>query len=417
MRLGLVSATYPFGAKEPYLDVELRELAPALDALLVYPAAPQSRRRGFDDVPGDVAGIGLFAPRTLALALRAALSHPRRVLGVLHALLTDRYPPRVKLKNLAVVPKGLALATLARARRLDHLHAYWLSTPATVAWIAGRIAGIPFSATAHRWDVYENNMAARKVREAAFVRTISERGRRDLLARTDGDPANVHVVRLGVALPDEPVAGGAASASRAARSHALAQEPNAIAPLRILCAAALVPVKDHRTLLEALRLLREDGVAFACTLAGEGPLRDDIAREIARLGLDDAVIPAGRIPHDELLAALASGRYDVSVIASAEHAGGLMEGVPVALIEAMAAGCAVVATSSGSVGELVDGETGLLVPHSDPRALAEALGTVARDPALAERLREAGRARVRADYDVRRTVSAWRALFAGATPG
>jgi glycosyltransferase involved in cell wall biosynthesis len=100
------------------------------------------------------------------------------------------------------------------------------------------------------------------------------------------------------------------------------------------------------------------------------------------------------------------------VIASVQGADGLMEGVPVALIEAMAAGTPVVAADSGSVGELVDGTTGLLVPHSDPAALAGALVRVARDPALRDQLRDAGRARVERDFDVARTTQRLRALLA-----
>ena len=99
------------------------------------------------------------------------------------------------------------------------------------------------------------------------------------------------------------------------------------------------------------------------------------------------------------------------MIASVEGGGGLMEGVPVALIEAMAAGAVVVATDSGSVGELVDGTTGLLVPHSDPAALAQALARVARDPELRDRLRDAARARVERDYDVIRTTDRLRSRW------
>ena len=78
----------------------------------------------------------------------------------------------------------------------------------------------------------------------------------------------------------------------------------------------------------------------------------------------------------------------------------------------MAAGAVVVATDSGSIGELVDGTTGLLVPHSDPAALAEALARVARDPALRERLRSAARERVEQDFDGVRTSAQLRALMA-----
>ncbi|HEY4439587.1 MAG TPA: glycosyltransferase [Candidatus Elarobacter sp.] len=393
MRLGLISAKYPFGPKEPYLDAELRALAPSLDALTVVPATPDSRERGYDAVPGDVLRMPLFGAATLRRALRAFVRRPVRALDALIACAANG-PLPVRAKNLAVFAKGLAVADVARERRLDHLHAYWLSTPATVAWVAARVAGIGFSATAHRWDVYENNLAARKLRDAAFVRTISERGRRDLLALTGGDPAKVRVVRLGVALP------------------AFARASDAV-PLRILCAAALVPVKGHLILLDALAALRAAGVEFACDLAGDGPERASIAERIAALGLGDVVRLTGTIPHDELLARLASGSYDVAVLASIERAGGLMEGVPVALIEAMAAGAVVVATDSGSIGELVvDDATGLLVPHSDAPALAAALERVATDRALRERLRATARDRVQREFDLRATSAELQAFFA-----
>jgi glycosyltransferase involved in cell wall biosynthesis len=404
VRLGLISAKYPYGAQEPYLDAELRALAPAFEAVVVIPTSPRANERGFADVPAEVVRLPLAGASTLALAARTLLRRPLRSLRALATLVREPYPWRVKLKNLAVVPKGLAVAEIARMRRLDHLHAYWLSTPATVAWLAARVAGIPFSATAHRWDVYENNLAARKLRDAQFVRTISERGRRDLLQRTGGDPAKVDVVRLGVALPEQ-------RRLRVVAGDSWGRLPLEDRPLRILCAAALVPVKGHEVLLGALALLRDRGIHFTCTLAGDGPLRDRIAAQIASSGLAEYVTLAGTIPHDDLLERLQRGEFDVSVIASIERAGGLMEGVPVALVEAMAAGAVVVATDSGSVGELVDGTTGLLVPHSDPGALAQALARVARDPELRDRLRDAARARVERDYDVMRTTDRLRSLL------
>jgi glycosyltransferase involved in cell wall biosynthesis len=163
-------------------------------------------------------------------------------------------------------------------------------------------------------------------------------------------------------------------------------------------------VKGHDILLRALALLRDRGIAFTCTLAGDGPQRDEIAARIDALGLAPQVCLVGIVPHGELLARLARGEYDVSVLASVERDGGLMEGVPVALTEAMAAGTVVVASDSGSIGELVDATTGVLVPHSDPGALADGLARIAADPALCERLREAARERVAREYDVRNTT-------------
>ncbi|HTD36610.1 MAG TPA: glycosyltransferase family 4 protein [Candidatus Limnocylindrales bacterium] len=401
MKLCIVSAKYPFGHAEPFLDTELRALAPAFERVVLFPATPRARRRGFLDVPAEVVALPLAGPSTLLLAARALLRRPRAAFGALAAILTERYPLRGKLKNLVVVPKGLALAEIARGRGIAHLHAYWLSTPATIAWLASRVAGIPFSATTHRWDLYENNLAARKLRDAAFVRTISERGRADLLRMTGADPAKVTVVRLGIALPPR----GATAAGSANTGD--------VGPLRIVCAARLVPVKGHAYLIDALARLREMGIAFACTLAGEGELRGELERRVAAAGLADAVRFAGVVPHDELLARLERGEYDVAVISSIERSGGLMEGVPVALIEAMAAGAVVVATDSGSIGELVDGSTGVLVPQSDAAALAEGLARVARDPGLRARLRAGARARVERDFDGARTAERLRALIAG----
>jgi colanic acid/amylovoran biosynthesis glycosyltransferase len=399
VRLCIVSAKYPFGHKEQFLDTELRALAPAFEGVDVFPASPLVRWRGFDAVPAEVVALPLFGLTTLLHAARALLRRPGAALGALGAILAERYPLRAKLKNLIVVPKGLALADVARPRGITHLHAYWLSTPATIAWLASRVSGIPFSATAHRWDIYENNMAARKLRDAAFVRTISARGRADLIRLTGADPAKVALVRLGIALP--------------APSSAPATSASAGAPLRILCAARLVPVKDHATLIDALARLRAEGVPFTCTLAGEGELRGELERRAAAAGVAGSVRFAGVVPHDELLGALQRGEYDVSVISSRERTGGEMEGVPVALIEAMAAGAVVVATDSGSIGELVDAETGMLVPHSDAAALAAALARVAGDPGLRARLRAGARARVERDFDGSRTAERLRSLLAG----
>jgi len=416
VRLCVVSAKYPFGPGEPFLDTELRALAPSFERVVVFPTSQRARAFGYDAVPASVLGISLFGPRTLALAWRALVRQPRAVASALAALLGGRYALRAKLKNLVVVPKGLALAELVREHGIAHVHAYWLSTPATVAWLAARVAGVPFSATTHRWDIYENNMAARKLHDATFVRTISARGRDDLLAMTGGEPAKAVLVRLGVALPAtraEAAAEGDVDAAVDGGTHA---EPDGERPLRILCAARLVPVKGHDVLIRALVALRDDGVAFACTLAGDGELRDALQARIDAAGLGDRVRLAGAIPHDVLLAQLQAGAFDVSVIASIERAGGLMEGVPVALLEAMAAGAVVVATDSGSIGELVDATTGVLVPHSDATALASALARVARDPDLRSRLRAEARCRVEREYDGRRTSDRLRALILGVAP-
>src|ERR1700736_1031670 len=93
VRLCIVSAKYPFGPKEPFLDTELRTLAPNLDAVTIFPTSPRDARRGFEEVPAEVIRLPLAGPRTLWLAARAFARRPLRALSTVAALLGERYPP------------------------------------------------------------------------------------------------------------------------------------------------------------------------------------------------------------------------------------------------------------------------------------------------------------------------------------
>jgi glycosyltransferase involved in cell wall biosynthesis len=126
-------------------------------------------------------------------------------------------------------------------------------------------------------------------------------------------------------------------------------------------------------------------------IAGDGPERPRLVSEIARLGLDGAVELLGtRGDVHELLAAA-----DVFVLSSES------EGMPMSVLEAMAAGLPVVASAVGGVPEVVrDGETGALVPPRDPVALAEAIRLLVADPALRQRFGDAGRRRVEREFAV-----------------
>ncbi|HTJ24771.1 MAG TPA: glycosyltransferase [Candidatus Limnocylindria bacterium] len=365
----IVTSRYPFGSQESYLGTELAELTRHFARIAVAPVrSPGSAaaRQLPDGV--ELVALPLLGGDVLLRAVRAFAAAPRRALGTLAELARSRDPGRVK--NLAVALKGLALAQWAREHGVSHVHAYWVSTPATVAMIAAKVSGASWSATAHRWDIYERNAFDVKARSAAFVRAISRRGAEDVAARMPGVAGRVVQLRLGAVVPEIALPVPAADA------------------FRIVCPAALVPVKGHADLFAALALLRARGVPVRCTLAGTGPLRRELELLAARLRIDDAVAFAGFVPQQTLHAWYRAGRFAAVVLASRASGAREMEGVPSALIEAMALGVPVVATDSGSVGELVDASCGLLVAPGDPDALARALREVAEDP---ERARERAR--------------------------
>lgn len=152
----------------------------------------------------------------------------------------------------------------------------------------------------------------------------------------------------------------------------------------ILMASRFARQKDHATLIQALALLRAQGLAPTLYLAGAGSarLRRKAEALVARLGLQQQVRFLGNVA--DLPQRLAA----TQVFVLSTH----WEGMPLALVEAMAAGCACITSDVVGARELMDhGRTGLLVPHADAPALAGALRQLLQDRALAERLGRAAR--------------------------
>ncbi|MDB5073722.1 MAG: glycosyl transferase, group 1 [Candidatus Eremiobacteraeota bacterium] len=390
MKLAYLTALFPFAHAEQFFEEEVRSLSREADVVVV-PARPPSQRACYDDV-GTALHLPLLSARVLALAAREALRSPLRALAAFGRIAFDPGSSlRARAVNLAAFPKALAVARELRRQRVDHVHAAWLTTPATIAWVVWRMTGIPFSATAHQHDVFARNLIRRKARDGNFVRVISARNAghlRDQLAPALRD--RVIVGHLGVAVP------------------AAAAVPEPRTP-RILCAARLCSWKGHADLLAALALLRDRGVAFTCDLAGDGEIRAEVAATIERLALGERVRMLGNVPHPELVARVNAAAYDVLALASTERFGE-HEGIPVAVMEAMAAALPVVVTRTGSLPELVEPAFGALVPQRDPHALADALEELLRDRETRLSRGRAGRERIIAEFETRatsRTLLGW----------
>jgi len=157
----------------------------------------------------------------------------------------------------------------------------------------------------------------------------------------------------------------------------------------IVSVGRLKPPKDFPTLVRALAAL-EPG-SFRSLIIGDGPRRAELLSEIKRHGLEQTVELVGE--RDDIAELLSTA--DIFVLSSAS------EGMPISIIEAMAAELPVVATAVGGIPELiVDGETGFLVPARDSSALAHALGCLVADPALRRRQGKAARARAEREFDL-----------------
>jgi glycosyltransferase involved in cell wall biosynthesis len=280
----------------------------------------------------------------------------------------------------------------AKAGALGRLAAFAHRVPVRVHTFHGHVFHGYFSGLGSRLVVVAERLLARITHR---ILAVSEEVARDLVETHRIAPAEkVAVLRLGLDLSaflaDPP--GGALRAE-------LGVGPDV--PL-LVAVGRVVPVKDHALLLEAMARLAPRVPAARLVVVGDGPCRRALEERAARPDL------AGRVHFTgwrrDLPAILADA--DLAVLSSRN------EGTPVALIEAAAAARPAVATDVGGVREVVLHETtGLLVPHGDPEAFAEACARILEDPALARRMGEAARDRVRTAHAADRLCAEVEALY------
>jgi len=291
---------------------------------------------------------------------------------------------------------GVHLAGIMTADGIDHLHAPWANGPATAAWVASKLSGIPFSFSGRAHDLYPPDGAlTEKMAAAHFIRTntqINQRYLADLCPHLAGKVVNVY---NGVSLA--PAAGPRSPARP---------------PFHLLALGRLVPKKGFSVLLTACRDLAAQGVEVRLTLAGDGPERGKIRELIDREGLADRVSLPGAVPHREVARLMAAA--DLLVMPSLIAPSGDRDGIPNVILEALLCEVPVVASAVSGIPEVIrEGDTGWLTTPGDPEALARAVAAALADPAEARRRVKRGRALVAREFDSRKNYARLKALFEG----
>ncbi|NDU99475.1 glycosyltransferase family 4 protein [Pseudoroseicyclus tamaricis] len=375
MTIAYLTGEYP-RATDTFIQ---REVA-ALRALGLDVATCTIRRTGPEHLTGpeqrEEAGRtfavlpALKRPREVLFALGDALRRPGRLARA--AVLAWRTSPgglRALAYQAIYLAEAITLARHLAAIGATHLHNHIAQSAGTVAMLAAELTGLPFSFTLHgpddffatdRWALPE------KIARARFVACISHFARSQaMLLSPEADWPKLHIVHCGI----DP-----------ARYRAGAREGTQLLFVGRLAAAKGLPV-----LLEAFAEALRQRPDLRLTLIGDGPDRAALERRAAGL----PVTFAGYQSQEAVAEALST--TDLFVLPS------FAEGLPVVLMEALAAEVPVVATRIAGVAELVeDGVSGRLVPPGDPAALAEAiLAVLAGDGAAMGR---AGRAAVTAGF-------------------
>ena len=371
-----------------------------------------------EDLPPEVRPLMdetfyIFPLKGLALLLShlwVLVRHPLRYVATLFFVLTR---PGTSLRNrwrslLHFGYSAPVLRDMAR-RGVRHIHVHFAWSASSIALIAHRILGIPFSMTLHSNEIYFDRLLLKsKLDAAAFVVTISEFNRRlmEELWPESGIADKVHVIHCGLD-PD------LFQASSAFDEVAEADKVAADGALEIVGVGQLAPRKGFHVLLEACHLLSQREIPYRCHIFGEGPERERLEALHAQYGLEDRVQMPGRIYQEDLRRHLA--RSDVFCLPCVQDKSGDLDGIPVVLMEAMAMELATVSTHVSGIPELIaHGQNGLLLAPEDAPALADALQRLSDDPAERRRLGQAGRETVVQDYNIHRSAEQMAALFQAA---
>ncbi|NCD32411.1 MAG: colanic acid biosynthesis glycosyltransferase WcaL [Spartobacteria bacterium] len=321
----------------------------------------------------DAIKEGLFHPRNMFCTLWMAWNDAVR--GVSGFSLFSR----LKILGQAVV--SLALAGRLRGMRIAHIHGHMAHAPTTIAMYTARQLGIGFSFTGHAADLFRDGQLLReKLERARFISCISYWHReyyKSVYRRSD---EVLPVIRCGI----DP-------AIFVPEAHA------SYSVTKILAAGRLVRKKGFDILLQSLAQLKERAVPFHCTLIGDGEERAALQSLCGSLHLEDQVEFMGSQSNAVICAAMK--RSDLFVLPCRIASSGDRDGIPVVLMEAMAAELCVVSGDLPTIRELViNEETGIMVEPEQVEELCDKLTWLIQDTIRRQALARRGRAMVVEQY-------------------
>jgi len=306
------------------------------------------------------------------------------------------------LDDLAALAR---MVKLVRQIRPDVVHTH-MAKAGTVGRIAAQMCGVPLIVHTYHGHVFHSYFGRRKtqvfltIERALALRThrlvtVGDSQRAEIASYGIAPPAKLEPIRLGLEL--RPFLEAETHRGDLRRELGIGHSTRLIGIV-----ARLAPIKAHEDFFAAAQLVQQAQPDVSFLVIGDGERRAELEALVRRLSLTDHVRFLGwRRDMPRIYA-------DLDVVALTSRS----EGSPVSLIEALAAARPVVSTAVGGVPEVVlDGETGLTVPVSQPRALAEGIVRLLRDPGEAELLAHAGRRHVYPRYDSSRLVEDMRSLY------
>lgn len=343
---------------------------------------------------------GIFKPSLWAAQFHYLRKAPGQYYRLLRNLLRQPAPGvSFYLKRVDIFLKSIWIARDLEPSHVQLIHSHFAWLSAASAWVVGDLLHLPFTATTHAYDIYSerNDLLDLTTRYAAKVITISQNNKRAMLEKCSHlIEAKIKVIHCGVDL---------FFFQTSQRGQGQIAEP-----MQITSVGSLIPKKGHEYLIRACALLKQRGVDFHCTIVGVGGLKKQLQSLIDENKLGGQVSLAGA--QSQVWVRNQLIHSDVFALACVQAGLKGQDGIPVAMMEALAMGLPVISTPVSGIPELISNEvSGLLVPERDPEHLAEAIVRVKEDAVLRQSLRACGRDLVEHEYDITLNVKELSELF------
>lgn len=395
-RIGYVLKVYP-RFSETFVVTEILAREAAGEKINIYALRPTTDTRFHPELARVQAPVTWVSRASQSAKFWEQLGH-----GLPTAEIKTRFaailPQLLELPASDVV-QGVSLAARVQSDGITHLHAHFASLAGRMAWVAHQLTGIPYTLTTHAKDIFHESVDMGWLRricgDAAQVIAISRYNREYLQRVLEGTGARLVLQYNALELDRFPY-----------------QDPPVVQPNQPLQAVAVgrhVTKKGFVELLDALKLTQDRGLDVQLTLGGSGELTPALKQQIAELGLENRGTMPGPLTQQEVRQLLKTAHVFVAPCIPA--ADGNMDGLPTVVLEAMACGAPVIATSVTGLPEVVrDLHTGLLLEPKDVTGLADALEAVAAAKVNTVALARAARTLIEEKFDSRAQARALAAL-------
>lgn len=388
-------------SSETFIFREIQELEKQglkLEVCTLYGRSLKGCSEDMKKYPGAIWRLGMGGSgKIVASFFRTLYKKPRLVLSLMRRGLFRRMRNMESLgENIWSFFAAFPLAEKCAKDNVALIHSAWANGPATAAWVASALSGIPFAFTGRAGDIYpQDGILSEKALDALFIRTNNAAN--VIWLQSFCQPAQKDKVKL-------------VYNSLAFPTRLKSAENTPEAPYRILAVGRFVRTKGFPFLLSAMARLKRENFPVRLTLVGDGSWRGRLERMIKRLGLEDLVSLPGFVPNDSMPRLMEN--HHILAVPSVVHNNGDRDGIPNVIMEALSFGLPVVATDVCGISEIIrNGETGFLVPQRDSQALASSIRDCFENWPKAQAMAFAGHELVRQIFDPEKNTASLKKLY------